>query len=57
MANWTKEDLWKLDIKYAKEGIHPHQRPSRAAAELLVRRFGDFVNNAEASPLTEDRFH
>lgn len=32
---WTKEDLLRLDIKYANEGLPLHQRPLRAAAELL----------------------
>lgn len=37
---WTIEDLRKLDLKYAKEGVHMHQRPFRAATELLGSVFG-----------------
>lgn len=33
--SWTIEDLRRLDLKYAKEGVHMHQRPFRAATELL----------------------
>lgn len=35
MTTWTKDDLQKLDVKYAKAGVHLHQRPFRAAMELL----------------------
>jgi hypothetical protein len=35
MTNWTMGDLLKLDLKYAKVGIPHHQRPFRAAEELL----------------------
>lgn len=37
--NWTIDDLRKLDLKYAKEGVHMHQRPFRAATELLGSAF------------------
>jgi len=37
--SWTIEDLRKLDLKYAKEGVHMHQRPFRAATELLGPAF------------------
>lgn len=36
---WTDEDIFKLDARFAKEGIHPHQRPFRAAVELLGLSF------------------
>lgn len=36
---WTKSDLRKLDIKYAEEGVHLHQRPLRAAMDLLGPAF------------------
>lgn len=35
MSEWTLVDLRRLDRKYAEEGIHVHQRPFRAAMELL----------------------
>lgn len=35
MGNWSKDDLLNLDAKYAKAGVKLHQRPFRAAAELL----------------------
>lgn len=35
MGSWTKDDLLRLDVKYANAGVHPHQRPLHAAAELL----------------------
>ena len=38
MPIWTLEDLQQLDMKYAEEGIHVHQRPLRAAMELLGER-------------------
>lgn len=39
MTTWTKDDLQKLDVKYAKAGVHLHQRPFRAAMELLGPSF------------------
>lgn len=39
MTFWTLEDLRKLDLKYATEGVHMHQRPFRAATELLGSAF------------------
>jgi hypothetical protein len=39
MTTWTKDDLQKLDLKYAKAGVHLHQRPFRAAMELLGSKF------------------
>lgn len=47
MSSWTKEDLYKLDLKYANEGVHPHQRPFRAARELLG---ADFVLGVGGNP-------
>lgn len=46
MANWTIGTLRALDIKYAKEGLHPHQRPFRAAVDILGAKFaiGVFAN-------------
>lgn len=35
MTSWTPNDLLKLDLKYAKEGVPHHQRPFKAALELL----------------------
>jgi hypothetical protein len=39
MTKWTKDDLLKLDAKYAAEGVHLHQRPLRAAMEILGPEF------------------
>lgn len=36
---WTTDDLLKLDLKYAEEGVHHHQRPFRAAMDLLGAGF------------------
>lgn len=46
MALWTKVDLIALDRKYAEAGVSPHQRPMRAAADLLGGAFslGSFAN-------------
>lgn len=46
MAVWTKADLIALDRKYAEAGVSPHQRPMRAAVELLGGSFslGSFAN-------------
>ena len=39
MATWTIETLRALDIRYAKDGLHPHQRPFRAAVDILGAKF------------------
>ena len=39
MAEWTLETLRELDLRYAEAGIHPHQRPFRAATEILGNSF------------------
>ena len=39
MPTWTLDDLRRLDMKFAEEGIHLHQRPFRAAMELLGNAF------------------
>jgi len=39
MSVWTADDLRRLDLKYAEEGVHIHQRPFRAAMELLGSNF------------------
>lgn len=36
---WTIEDLRRLDLRYAQEGVPMHQRPIRAATELLGANF------------------
>jgi hypothetical protein len=51
MANWTKDDLYRLDLKYAEEGLYHHQRPIRAAVELLGARFSIGVS---ANPEVEE---
>lgn len=39
MREWTWEDLRRLDLKYAEEGVYVHQRLFRAAVELLGSAF------------------
>jgi len=39
MTTWTLDTLRALDLKYAKEGVHMHQRPFRAATEILGSAF------------------
>lgn len=39
MADYTEEDLLRLDARYAEEGIPFHARPLRAAAEILKKGF------------------
>ena len=39
MSRWTADDLRRLDLKYAEDGVHIHQRPFRAAMELLGSSF------------------
>lgn len=53
MPKWAQADLMALDKKYAKAGIHPHQRPMRAAVELLGADFswGAF-SNPEVAAIT-----
>lgn len=36
---WTIDDLRRLDAEYAKAGVHLHQRPFRAAMDLLGPNF------------------
>ncbi|MDF2810042.1 MAG: hypothetical protein K0S56_1073 [Microvirga sp.] len=36
MTPRTLDDLRRLDLKYAEEGIHVHQRPFRAAMALIL---------------------
>lgn len=47
MKDWTDEDLWKLDAIYAEKGIHLHQRPFRAARDLLGPQFSIGLYNEE----------
>lgn len=35
MTDWTIQTLRELDLRYAEAGVHPHQRPFRAASEIL----------------------
>ena len=52
MSNWTAEDLYRLDLEYAKEGVHLHQRPFRAARELLGSAFAlGMEANSEADKI------
>lgn len=39
MTEWTLDTLRALDLKYANEGVHMHQRPFRAATEILGAAF------------------
>lgn len=39
MKKWTLDTLRALDLKYATEGVHMHQRPFRAATEILGSAF------------------
>jgi len=39
MADYSEEDLLRLDAQYAEKGIPFHARPLRAAAEILKERF------------------
>lgn len=39
MKKWSLDTLRALDLKYAKEGVHMHQRPFRAATEILGSAF------------------
>lgn len=39
MGSWTKQTLRALDLKYAEQGLHLHQRPFRAAVEILGSAF------------------
>jgi hypothetical protein len=39
MASWTLETLRELDLLYAEQGIHPHQRSFRAARDILREGF------------------
>ncbi|WP_292656879.1 hypothetical protein [Mesorhizobium sp.] len=51
---WTIEDLHRLDARYAEEGVHMHQRPFRAAVELLGPAFRIGVaGNPEVMKITE----
>ena len=53
MKDWTIQTLRDLDLKYAEEGIHPHQRPFHAASEILGDRFAIGVGaNAEVERVT-----
>ncbi|WP_421566328.1 hypothetical protein [Ochrobactrum sp. EDr1-4] len=53
MTAWTEDDLQKLDVKYANEGVHLHQRPFRAAMELLGSAFALGVGgNPEVQKIT-----
>lgn len=39
MTKWTLDTLRALDLKYAQEGVHMHQRPFRAAVDILGSAF------------------
>lgn len=53
MTTWTIDDLRKLDRQYAKQGLHLHQRPFRAAIDLLGPSFSMGVGgNPEVEKIT-----
>ncbi len=39
MSCWSKDALRALDLKYAEQGLHLHQRPFHAAMEILGSAF------------------
>ena len=39
MTQWTIDTLRNLDRRYAEEGVQPHQRPFRAATNILGDQF------------------
>lgn len=39
MTQWTLDTLRALDLEYAKDGVHLHQRPFRAAMDILGSAF------------------
>lgn len=41
MANFTDEDIYRLDKKYAQEGVRFHARPFHAALEILGSRYSE----------------
>jgi hypothetical protein len=54
MLQWAQADLMMLDKKYAEAGIHPHQRPMRAAVELLGADFSLGVfSHPEVAAITQ----
>jgi hypothetical protein len=53
MAEWSLETLRELDLRYAKEGVHLHQRPFRAALDILGSGFAiGFGGNPEVQRIT-----
>lgn len=54
MADWSLDTLRALDVKYAKEGVHLHQRPFRAAVDILGPEFSMGVGgNPEVQRIIE----
>jgi HEPN domain-containing protein len=54
MPQWAQADLMMLDKKYAEAGIHPHQRPMRAAVELLGADFSlGMFSHPEVAAITQ----
>ncbi len=59
MPRWTIQDLVRVDSQYAEHGIPHHQRPLRAAQDLLGATPFDLVQDPEVQRLTAayaDRF-
>ena len=51
MKKWTNDDLFRLDKKFAEAGIKPHQRPFRAAQEILGPSFCIGLGNTDATEI------
>ncbi|WHQ68864.1 hypothetical protein [Methylorubrum extorquens] len=53
MTGWTIQTLRDLDLRYAEEGLHPHQRSFHAARDILGDRFAIGVGgNPEVERIT-----
>lgn len=51
---WTLDDLRRLDKKYAEEGVHVHQRPLKAAIDILGTGFNfDLFNDPEVQHIID----
>lgn len=53
MANWTDDDLLRLDSRYAEAGVAFHARPIRAAMDLLGSGFTLGGDDSEFRAITQ----
>ncbi|UCQ12808.1 hypothetical protein [Edwardsiella tarda] len=54
MIEWTIDDLRRLDKKYAQEGVYVHQRPLKAAIDILGTDFSfGFFSNPEVQSIVD----